>query len=310
MADHKEIGCEDRDYLLPQPHPSKSSFTMRPCPNSTALRWFRSVLNDCQVDDEAILKVTLASLRVTVPDLAYSCGVPGHLRIFLGRWTTESMADRYTREHLNACQGVCQTVRQRLDRDTDFGSSTDQFPVELGGEGYGVPAIEEELIVDRSMASQVDVSPPAGDTDAKRPRVEVAHLSPQLEPAAPAALAWDTRLAKDFADSQATEDNPVPLVINSASGKVHIAAKTEGSIVWDITQGCSWTFSQASVEMVPPEVLALGGKTLCKPCFRAIRNGVLEDPLPVYLSDASVDDLSSVGSSDSDAAAFEEAGAT
>ena len=64
--------------------------------------------------------------------------------------------------------------------------------------------------------------------------------------------------------------------------------------------------SPANVDMVPPETLVLEGRSLCKPCFRAIRDSVGGDQVSGHISDASVDDLSSVGSSDSDVAAFEE----
>ena len=284
MNDHKSLGFLERDFLLPKPNSSRTGFSMRPCPNSTALRWLRSVLLEVGVEEDTALKITLASFRVTVPDLAYQGGVPSSVRVFLGRWTSESMADRYTREHLQACKSVWRVINPLFHSDQSFGGKPNQFPTALGGFDTGLDPITDDLFMDTSCQN-------------KQGAQQLVSVNSRDEH-------WDPLLAAKYLDLQQNnhdEDERIPLAGNRASNKIHICSRSPGSRLWDITAGCKWQFKHHNVELFPPEVFITTEWSLCKPCFRPFLVSMGVFACGSDLSDASMSDLSSVGSSDSDA---------
>ena len=113
---NSRLKCEvskDDDFMLPQPGKHRLKFCPRPCPNSQALRWCRTLLAQSAVKlpQSTIMLVTLAAFRVFMPNLAFQMQVSRERRRYLGRWASEETADTYTREHRNVVFGIWREVR-------------------------------------------------------------------------------------------------------------------------------------------------------------------------------------------------------
>ena len=90
---------QDMDYQLPVPTRDRSGFCPRPCSNGQALRWLRLLRARPNRPASEITRLTLASFRVWIADLAYQANIEREKRRYIGRWAQESTADTYTREH-------------------------------------------------------------------------------------------------------------------------------------------------------------------------------------------------------------------
>ena len=88
-----------QDYMLPAPNKSRTQFRGEPATSQQILRWIRLILTQKGIEEDIVDAVTLGSLRVWMPDLAYQAGVARDRRRYLGRWAFDSTADVYTREH-------------------------------------------------------------------------------------------------------------------------------------------------------------------------------------------------------------------
>eukprot|EP00974_Lingulodinium_polyedra_P025896 2501036-Lingulodinium_polyedra.AAC.1 len=81
-----------------------AGFAPEPCPTHTARKVLQSILSGAGVDTQTAERVTFPSLRLFMPNLAYTKGVPRHLRRYLGRWAKATTADIYTRDHRQIVQ--------------------------------------------------------------------------------------------------------------------------------------------------------------------------------------------------------------
>ena len=292
LQDHIRIGHMDRDFLLPRPNPTRTGFVMAPCPNSTALRWLRAVLQLCGVGESLLPTIVLASFRVTIPDIAYQCEVPSTVRVYLGRWSSDSMADRYTREHRSACQRVWNAIQPAMAANPTIGSNP--IPFEFRCDGHVPQVLEQSSSCKRSRVSECTVSSSSLPSTGTCESAESSHSA--------SAQSWDVDLARVFLSEESVRPYDIqrPLVINIATGKVHIAAKSDCGLL-DHTEGCQWYFKEGSVELVPPANLQPLGTSVCRSCFRRYRNSPGDSLEAHGFSDDDVSDMSSVGSSDSEA---------
>ena len=102
------------DYILPVPTPDRSGFCPRPCSNGQALRWLRLLRARKDRDEQEIKKLTLASFRVWMADLAYQASISRDKRRYIGRWASENTAHTYTREHRQVICSIWQEVTQKI----------------------------------------------------------------------------------------------------------------------------------------------------------------------------------------------------
>eukprot|EP00971_Amphidinium_carterae_P349962 6491317-Amphidinium_carterae.1 len=124
----------NRDFLLPKPAPDFLSFQDGPCKREQALTWLRMLLQMGGESPQRAAKVTLPSLRVFAPDLAYSLGVPRDERQYLGRWAQESTADIYTRNHRAVITGIWDKLMASTTPVMEHDTSEDIHGAEYGFE--------------------------------------------------------------------------------------------------------------------------------------------------------------------------------
>ena len=107
-----------RDYMLPLPSEDKASLVLEPAPGYMALRWLRAAVSALRSDLPGVIaampessldaraldghqSVSLASFRVTAPDMAYQKGIAKERRKCLGHWTSDEAVDTHARtEHM------------------------------------------------------------------------------------------------------------------------------------------------------------------------------------------------------------------
>ena len=132
---------KDRDYLLPTPGPAFRSWLPLPCPNNKALRILRTLLHHEGLDPSITTKITLPSLRLFLPNLAYAMNVPRTERQIIGRWAHESTADTYTRDHREV---ITKLWRQCLPRAADLATEVSPLlPIDLNDPHYTQEDAEE-----------------------------------------------------------------------------------------------------------------------------------------------------------------------
>ena len=110
----KDDNFKNMDYLLPVPTRDRSGFCPRPCSNGQALRWLRLLRARKDRDEQEIKKLTLASFRVWMADLAYQANISRDKRRYIGRWASENTADTYTREHRQVICSIWEEVTQKI----------------------------------------------------------------------------------------------------------------------------------------------------------------------------------------------------
>jgi len=103
-----------QDYMLPAPNKTRTQFRKEPATSQQVLRWIRLILTQKGLLEEIVDQVTLGSLRVWMPDLAYQAGVPRDRRRYLGRWAFDSTADVYIREHRAVVTDIWQEVLKKM----------------------------------------------------------------------------------------------------------------------------------------------------------------------------------------------------
>ena len=106
---------KDLDFIIP----SKDSTRIIPRPSAAdrALRWLKAApcRNWSHVSSPDILhRLTWHSFRVFVPDCAYQLGFPRDQRQYLGNWTTETIADIYTRDERHVVEKVWKAVADKM----------------------------------------------------------------------------------------------------------------------------------------------------------------------------------------------------
>eukprot|EP00971_Amphidinium_carterae_P302693 6014580-Amphidinium_carterae.1 len=133
---HTRLGqlLPKRDFLLPKPSPDFTSFQDGPCKRDQALTWLRMLLQMGGVAPHLAAKVTLPSLRVFAPDLAYTLGVPRDERQYLGRWAQESTADVYTRNHRTVITNIWDKLMANTLQPDEHDTSVDIHGAEYGFE--------------------------------------------------------------------------------------------------------------------------------------------------------------------------------
>ena len=114
-----------QDYLLPAPTRDRTRFRDVPATSQQLLRWLRAILADQGIDDDTLSQITLGSMRVWMPDLAYQAGVARDRRRYLGRWAFDTTADVYTREHRAVVHDIWEEVLQKMPQLKD---NTTAFP--------------------------------------------------------------------------------------------------------------------------------------------------------------------------------------
>ena len=135
---HKQF--QAMDYLLPTPTRDRQGFIPRPCSNTHALRWLRTILTNSKAaqgaEREDIPKITLPSFRVWMADLAYQANIPRDQRRYIGRWASESTADTYTREHRTVICNIWQQVLRSPDLALTQGGH--EVPEDLEADYYEI----------------------------------------------------------------------------------------------------------------------------------------------------------------------------
>ena len=151
-------GFHNMDYLLPCPTRDRQGFCPRPCNNSQALRWLRTIRSLHAGDTEHIQRLTLPSLRVWMADLAYQSGISRDQRRYIGRWASESTADTYTREHRQVICNIWQEVLAKLDTSTPGVSKP--VPEDLNNKHWDLHVLTPALPISASAASGADMNQP------------------------------------------------------------------------------------------------------------------------------------------------------
>ena len=114
--------CSADDFLLPAPAKNRGRFAAKPCGNSQASKWLKSLLAESSVkmDTQTIQDVTLSAFRVFLPNWAHYAAIDESRRVWLGRWTEPKMVDTYTRQHRNMVLGIMKELMHKRTLDPDM----------------------------------------------------------------------------------------------------------------------------------------------------------------------------------------------
>ena len=101
---------QGRDFLLPAPAADRQGFLPCPCSRGQALCWLRALLVIGGLSKEESNKFSLASLRVTLPDMACFIGIPPEQRKDIGQWANAATAAIYRRSHRAVIEKVTDKI--------------------------------------------------------------------------------------------------------------------------------------------------------------------------------------------------------
>jgi len=200
---------------------------MEPMPSSQATR----VLRDCLViggssrADAEVL--TLHSLRLFAPNLAYKLGVGPTDRKALGRWQRPETADIYQRETRACVERVWDKIHEACAREHKSDEAQVAIPLDILGDFYFPKEIEPfEEGCDWTMAGME-----------KDPAEDVAGLpEASVAPREESGSEEDAGVPVDFRDSEEHPFGPLRLGINTH--KINVMAHLFSPSLTCI--GCGW----------------------------------------------------------------------
>ncbi len=235
------------DYCLPAPASKHQGFMATPCTGYTALRWLRRLLQQGGIPVADAMKITLPSLRVFMPDLAYQANISADRRRYLGRWADENMANTYTREHRVVVSQIWPDVVSWL--------------------GENQP--DNKMVPENITASHYNLHPPIpAATNGAENGEEGSEAVVELVEAVDETFTMGGKTP--FTEATADEGGPLELVMNNKKSgvgtlrkyKVHLL-KGDGECV-----GCAWRPQNHQWHSVKVGDVDLVDHVLCRFCFK------------------------------------------
>ena len=282
----KDAAFQDMDYLLPVPTRDRSGFCPRPCSNGQALRWLRLLRAKPGRPEADIKRLTLASFRVWMADLAYQANISRDKRRYIGRWASENTADTYTREHRQVICNIWDEVIQKIDT--------------IKG-GRSVP---EDLHHEEWHCASRSAAASGAEEDTKKRRL----LPVSAEAPSPTeGLDWDEEQPApqvSYCDNIGPPIGPLTIVSNNKATGKDRKCKIHLLNPWGQAVGCGWKpKSDQTMAVTEDDYKSDTSLALCSNCFKQYQlprhwnNTVVIDN--IYDTDESAESLSASSDSNS-----------